>query len=329
MFKYLFLLLISILLAGCKTNPPTALQVPTPIYGQIVISSNVVGALIYIDNTNTGQFTPATITTTVGNHLIRLEKEDYVPESKSIFVEKDSTIFISFVLKLALASKIVLIEDFANVSCNPCVISNKILESLKENYGIKKVVLIKYPTNFPSPSDPFYLANTSDCNARMSFYNILVAPTTKVDGSLTPISTDSVSVKDKINQRISVLPKFKISVSDSVGIGNYNIHITLETIDTTGIDFTNIVMHTVVTESSIEFSSPPGSNGETKFYDVMRKMLPSNSGETVSYSTLGTQYYTRQTALNPAWNSAKLETVVFIQNKITKEVLQAGSTLSN
>ena len=151
-------------------------------------------------------------------------------------------------------------------------------------------MVIKYPTNFPSPNDPFYLANPTDCNARMNFYNILVAPTTKVDGFLTPTSTDSNSVKQKIDQRITQTPKFKISVKDSLGIGSYNVQIKLETIDTTGINFSNLVIHTVVVESTIEFPTPPGSNGETKFHDVMRKMLPSNSGETLTYSTSGTQF---------------------------------------
>jgi hypothetical protein len=84
-----------------------------------------------------------------------------------------------------------------------------------------------------------------------------------------------------------------------------------------------------VIETLIEYPTPPGSNGETKFHDVMRKMLPSNSGETLTYSTSGTQLFTRQVTLNPTWNTSKLETIVFIQNKITKEVLQAGSTFNN
>lgn len=329
MYKSLFIILLTLIFAGCKTNPPTTPLIQLPDYGQIAITSNIDSAKIFVDNLNTGKFTPATLTVEVGNHLIRLEKDDYVPESKSIVVTKDSTFTLSFDLKLALAKKIVLIEDFANVSCSPCVSSNKILESINTSYGPNKVVTIKFPTNFPSPSDPFYLLNTADCNARMSYYNILVAPTIKVDGLLTPTPTDSVSIKEKINLRITQIPKFKISVSDSFGIGNYNVQIKLEIIDTTGIGFQNLVLHTAVIESFIEYSSPPGSNGETKFHDVMRKMLPSNSGEALSYSTSGTQLFKRQVTINPSWNSSKLETVVFIQNKVTKEVLQAGSTITN
>lgn len=323
--KYYLIIGLILVLTGCKTNPPSVDLTPPVEYGQINIVSNVDSCLIFVDNLNTGKYTPATLTLAVGNHQIRLEKENYIPETKNVAILKDSLISINFTLRLSLADKVTLIEDFANVSCNPCFISNKILESIKANYGHKKVIIIKFPTNFPSPSDPFYLANQSDCNSRMSYYNILVAPTTKVDGILTPVSTDSNSIKQKIEQRISQIPKFKITVRDSLSSADYNIKITLEIIDTSGVDFTDLVLHTVVVESLIEFAAPPGSNGETKFYDVMRKMLPSSSGESLTYYS-ATQTYERQINLNPVWNPSKLETVVFIQNRVTKEVLQASST---
>ena len=323
--KYYLVVELILGLMGCKTNPPSVDLTPPVEYGQLSIVSNVDSCLIFVDNLNTEKYTPATLTLAAGNHQIRLEKENYIPETKNVTILKDSLISINFTLRLSLADKVTLIEDFANVSCSPCVISNRILESIKTNYGHKKVIIIKFPTNFPSPSDPFYLANQSDCNSRMSYYNILVAPTTKVDGILTPVSTDSNSIKQKIEQRISQIPKFKITARDSLSSADYNIKITLEIIDTSGVDFMDLVLHTVVVESLIEFAAPPGSNGETKFYDVMRKMLPSSSGESLTYYST-TQTYERQINLNPVWNPSKLETVVFIQNKATKEVLQAGST---
>ena len=105
------------------------------------------------------------------------------------------------------------------------------------------------------------------------------------------------------------------------------IDITVEVKDLTGLDFSKLVLHTVVTETDIEYSTPPGSNGETKFYDVMRKMLPNNQGETLaSINQLGTYTFQRQVAINSAWLQSNLNAVVFIQNKDTKEVYQAGST---
>jgi len=81
------------------------------------------------------------------------------------------------------------------------------------------------------------------------------------------------------------------------------------------------------TEAEIEFQQPPGSNGETKFYDVIRLMLPSING--ISLRQLidqGDLSFEFEDVIISDWNIEKLSTVVYIQNSITKEVYQTGST---
>jgi hypothetical protein len=87
------------------------------------------------------------------------------------------------------------------------------------------------------------------------------------------------------------------------------------------LNFDDLVLQTVVVESEIEFSSPPGGNGETKFYHVMRSMLPSSDGEVIeSFDKM----YERSVICKPVWNKEKLHVIAFIQNKTTREVFQAG-----
>ncbi len=226
------------------------------------------------------------------------------------------------------ASKIVLFEDFANVSCVPCVISNNIIESLtKSTYGPSKLVAIKFPTNFPSPSDPFYLAKSDYCDQRMEYYNIFFAPTTIVDGVLRPVSTDSTDVIAAVDERLATTPRFEIQVKDSVGGENYFITISLTILNSSGLNLDEVVLHTVVTETEIEFENPPGSNGETKFYDVMRDMLPTNLGEILSnIIQTGEINYQFEEAIFSNWNLNHLNVVAYIQDNSTKEVYQAGST---
>ena len=230
--------------------------------------------------------------------------------------------------KINAAEKTVLIEDFANVSCVPCVKSNKIIESLtRVRYGYSKLIAVKYPTNFPSPYDPFYLSIKEICDARMSYYNIFVAPTTIIDGTLRPISTDSISVIEKIDERLAVTPRFGVEVSDSSAGGNYFINITITQINTTGLNLDDILMHTVITETDIEFEEPPGSNGETTFYDVVRAALPQYQGQSVADIVQnGEILFEIDDVLNAEWNMSNVNTVVYIQNAVSKEVYQAGST---
>ena len=231
--------------------------------------------------------------------------------------------------KIGAADKTVLIEDFANVSCDPCVKSNKIIESLTNvRYGPSKLVAVKFPTNFPSPNDPFYLAIPDICNARMLYYNIFFAPTTIVDGILYPIPTDSLSVIEKVDERLALTPQFGLEITDSAAGGNYFINVTLQQINTSGLSLDEIALHTVITETDIEFENPPGSNGETKFYDVVRSALPTLNGESVANIVQnGEVSFEIDETLSTAWNMDHIHTVVYIQNTASKEVYQANSTI--
>jgi len=226
-----------------------------------------------------------------------------------------------------LDSKVVIIEDFANVSCNPCVISNKIVEQLaNQTYGRSKLVAVKFPTNFPAPNDLFYLAAKEICDARISYYNVFFAPTTVIDGILKPISTDSNSVKTAVDSRLSITPRFNINIGANLE-GDYTVNVDIKFIDTTSINMSDLVIHTVLTETDIEFEQAPGSNGETKFYDVTRLMLPSKDGTPIrQLIDQGEVTFLFEDALLSSWNLEKLNFVVYIQNKATKEVFQTGST---
>lgn len=295
-------------------------------YGTLIVTSDISGAQIYIDNASTGKVTPDTLTVQAGIRTVRLEKEGYVPSTKQVTVIKNETITEQFTLTAAGTQKVVLLEDFANVSCVPCVTSNQIIERLAETtYGSAKLVVIKFPTNFPSPSDPFYTANKPDCNARISFYNVIQAPTVIIDGVVKPIPSDSISTKQAIETRLNQAVQFSIEGTQSISGSDLTVSFEIELIDSAGISPSDIVVHTVVTETNIEFATPPGSNGETKFYYVMRSMLPSNSGESLSGLTAPGQKVplTRVVPLSPSWDASNLQTVVFVQNKRTKEVYQA------
>ncbi|MBI5472157.1 MAG: PEGA domain-containing protein [Ignavibacteriae bacterium] len=307
---------------GCITHPPTA--TPSAETGQVFVTSTPTSASIIVDGVRTGRTTPDTLTAEVGQRLIQLEKDGYAIFSQSVSVVTGQVRTVSAVLQASFP-KVVLIEDFSNVSCVPCVVSNKIIETLtNRTYGRSRVVAIKFPTNFPSPNDTFYIHNRADCNSRISFYSVLFAPTTMVDGISRPNASDSLQMKDTINARLQIDPRFKLTVRDSIGGGQYFATVVVQILNASGLDLADLRLHTVVTETDIHFPTPPGSNGETVFYDVMRRMLPSNAGEQLA--TSATTTYQRQVALHPRWNAANLNIVCYIQNIITKEVYQTDST---
>ena len=225
------------------------------------------------------------------------------------------------------AEKVVVLESFTNVGCYPCPITNRIIRQLEnQTYGSSKLVVVKFPVNFPAPNDLFYLAAKEICDFRMDYYNVFYAPTIIIDGILKPVASDSLSIKAAIDSRLAVTPGFSVNVSSSLE-GDYSIDIAIKIIDSSGINMNDLIINTAITETDIEFQQPPGSNGETKFYDVIRLMLPSNDG--ISLRQLideGELLFKFENVLVSDWNLEKLNAVVYIQNMSTKEVYQTGST---
>jgi hypothetical protein len=218
------------------------------------------------------------------------------------------------------ADKVVLLEDFANISCPPCVTSNQIIESLLHGSYAGKIAVVKFPTNFPSPNDPFFLENASLCTSRIVYYNVLYAPTIVVDGILKPSATDSDEVKEKIDERLVENAPFKITVNTSFQDSSLIVNINVQAINLAGINMADLILYTTVVENDINYEAP---NGESVFYNVLRKMLPSDNGLTlqgISNTTLNWE-----TDLFSNWNPDNLHVVAFIQNNQTKEVLQTGS----
>lgn len=322
-FTILILIFISVLY-GCKTSPPVTS--PEGVTGRIVVSSNIAGAGIFVNNLNTGKFTPDTLSLSPGNYSISLQKEGYQPASNQVTILANQIIETTILLSQSQAKKIVLMEDFSNISCVPCVTTNRIVESLKNYlYPETELAIIKYPTNFPSPDDPFYKANKPDNDERIKFYNVFSTPAMFIDGNTKPVATDSFKIKDAIGTRINLEPRFRIEITQTKG-SPVQINIDITPLNTEGLNFSQLVLHTVVVEKEISFETPPGSNGEKVFHDVMRLMLPGNKGEDLPVMNLGNKYsFNRIFSINSSWQQDKLKTIVFIQNKITKEVYQAAS----
>lgn len=327
MRRLFFILPLLLLLSSCKTTPPNDVNGEAD-FVTIYIVANVDSALIYVNDQFTGKYTPDSVVVQTGINAIRLEKDGYSILNQSVNVQKGGTNSFTFQLAPAGLKKTVLMESFSNVSCSPCVVTNGIISSMQVKYGGSELVVIKVPTNFPSPFDVFYTANKPDANARMALYNIQTAPTVILDGILWSVPSDSNSIISRIETRLIETPKFSLAVKDSIGGGILYVGVTVQNYDTTGIVFGDLVLHTVVVEEEITFATPPGSNGETVFHNVMRKMLPENTGSSIPGMTPGKkEFFSFEVALSSAWQQGEIRTISFIQNKKTKEIFQ--TSLSN
>ena len=159
--------------------------------------------------------------------------------------------------------------------------------------------------------------------SRISYYGMTGYPTAKFDGILTVpggSSTQSLysSYLPKYNQRKAILSSFTLAVEGTnSGLELYDINVSIEKVaEYTG---DNLVLHAVLTESHIE----EFWQGQPELNFVERLMIPNQYGTILDFSQSNTLEIPLQFIKASDWNYEHCELILFIQNKNSKEILQA------
>lgn len=232
---------------------------------------------------------------------------------------------------LSAQERLVLYEEFTGENCGPCAAANPGLMQLVNNYD--DVLIIKYQVPVPN-GGPIYAENTADPQARMSYYGVNFAPYGRIDGAIVGAGESAGHVGLTTPQMLTDAASVPTTVD--VEIVNYNRVLGSTTVDfdvkvtsTVAQNFSNAVVHVALLES-LFFNSPPGTNGETEFYNVVRKMYPNAQGQALqtTFTANESQTFTISaqipTYVDP--NSTDLRFVAFAQDNSNKKVLNADVT---
>ena len=228
-------------------------------------------------------------------------------------------------------NRLVLVEHFTQASCGPCASQNPALKTLLDA-NATKVVALKYQTSWPGV-DPMNAANPTEAAARVQYYNVTGVPNSVMDGS-GPGSPGTIVTTSTINNRYNTAAPLNITAShqwtagyDSIQIGVFVANAGTATVASGAAG--SLKLHVAVIEEEVNYPSAPGSNGETTFYQVMRKMVPDASGTTMvdSWTSGQTQMFVFKVAA-PSYlaNLNKVAVVAFIQDNSNKSVLNASRT---
>jgi hypothetical protein len=125
-----------------------------------------------------------------------------------------------------------------------------------------------------------------------------------------------------MNQRIAVQTPLSITVTDTRIAGD-SIKATVVLNLSSNLPSGNYKLRVMAIEGHIHYATPPGSNGETDFYQVFRSAYPNTTGVNAP-TTAGTHtfYYTYKKLSN--WADTSIYTVAFVQNDVNKEVINSG-----
>ena len=227
-----------------------------------------------------------------------------------------------------------MLESFTSSTCGPCVAGNQNISAVMAAYSDDQYSILKYQMSWPGSGDPYYTAEGGD---RRAYYNVNAVPDFIIDGNVWQGNSSSVT-----NSQIDAVmadPAF-VSLSSYHVVDGQTVDFTV-TINPLG-DFQGpLTLYSAIFEYMTY--NNVGSNGETQFSHVMKKMVPGSMGfnlgsltdgqtvvENFSHSFQGS-YTLPPDANNPIDHNTQhsvedfsnLGVVSWIQDDATKEVLQS------
>jgi len=238
--------------------------------------------------------------------------------------------------------KKVLHEIFTSSTCPPCNPGNTTLDGVLAT-RLGEWNIIKYQVNFPGTGDPYF---TSEGGTRFNYYSANFAPWLVVDGnnSWGAADANANSYTTTFFDNRATYPAFmNIAASHSIINNTFTVSGTVTPLH--GITNPNLKLRIAIIERSTVRNVK--TNGETVFYNVMKKMLPDATGTAINLSA-GTAVTFNQTYTFPgsyrlpsdgqSGNIINLSTensveifgnlmaVIFVQDETTHEILQSGSS---
>ena len=217
----------------------------------------------------------------------------------------------------------VLLEHFTQASCGPCAAYNPGIETILNTAGNEdKIVAVKYQTSWPGV-DPMNAHNPTDVADRRGLYGVSGVPNSVLDGNYYNGGPTGWN-QSSLDSRVGVLSPFTVDVKAIYGPDSTTLDVEVKikaAVAVTG----NMVAQIAIVEKHIGFASPPGSNGEKDFHDVMKKLLPSSNGTALSANwAAGDSIVIMESWTHSnVYDVSELKAVAWVQNTSTKEVLQA------
>lgn len=223
---------------------------------------------------------------------------------------------------VAQTTRMILVEEFTNASCPPCAAYNPAFNAILNN-NPNNVVAVKYQVNWPG-ADPMNAHNPTEVASMVSYYGVSGVPNAVLDGNVWQGNPASFT-QTLINNRAPVSSPFAMTLNHSFNTDYSQITIT-GSITATQAFGTATNLRVAIIERDIYFCSPAGSNGETHFEGVMKKMLPNQNGTAMPAAWIQGQVENFQFTWNLAnvYDKTRLAVVAWVYNPTTKEVQQAA-----
>lgn len=236
-------------------------------------------------------------------------------------------LFVIANINLLAGDRMVIIERFTSWTCYPCAQNNPTMEAFINSIDQDKLVGIAYHMNWPAPgNDGFWQYNVTDNGARRTFYSINSIPEARMDGSVPLLPNYTTGgLQSAFDSRTNMLSPITIVLTDST-FGD-SIKVRARIYCEVLLSNPNALVHIAMQERHKHYTSAPGTNTETDFYDVMRRMTNNGVGQSIALYPGQTIYVERTFYKDPIWEPAQVMPIVFVQQG--QEILNAGKKTGN
>lgn len=219
-------------------------------------------------------------------------------------------------------------EAFSNASCPPCASQNPAYNTLLGS-NTSKVVAIKYQTNWPGV-DPMNAQTQSEVASRVTYYSVSGVPYGRLDGTAYAGASYSGALANldqaEIDARYAVTSPFSMTITPTLSPGFDSVRVTVNLTTPGAFSGTTMKLHVSLIEKQIDFSSAPGTNGETEFHNVFRKSFSGMGGYSINNSwsaATSTNFNFAVKIPSFIYKHSELAVIAFVQDDATKEVHQA------
>lgn len=235
-------------------------------------------------------------------------------------LNKSNDTLRQYTLYLPGAKRNVLIEAYTQWNCAPCASNTPYLDQFQSQHW-DSLCVIRYHVWWPgSNNDPMYLANTVQCSNRVRYYSVSGVPDGDMDGTyihIFPYSPPEIQFGNPYYTRLNKGTPLALHVTDTRIAGDtIKCDINLNIISP--LSAGNYRLRVNAVERVRNYTG--GTNGETTFRDIFRRMFPDTNGMAIP-TTVGNYNYTFKYLRESTWIDSLVYTVAFVQNDVTKEVL--------
>lgn len=182
------------------------------------------------------------------------------------------------------------------------------------------LIFISYHVNWPQASDPYYLYNSTESNARRSFYGVNAVPFVAMNGA--EVAGSQTTIGNALINAIGGTSPLDISATGEYFSWNRqgNVSVTLDNTTLSG----SYILRTALIEENLYYM---GSNGHPNHYATMRDMIPTANGVNVTLTPNTPSYVDLDFTVPEVIVEENAVLVFFLQhptNKSVVNVMQVG-----